>query len=45
MRNIKFEDEISKICKVVELVDKCIEIGVFYLKEGVIECEVVNYIE
>ncbi len=45
MRNIKSEDEISKIRKAAELADKCIEIGVSYLKEGVTECEVVNHIE
>ncbi|MBU5868988.1 hypothetical protein JVV92_20405, partial [Vibrio cholerae O1] len=45
LRNIKSEDEISKIRKAAELADKCIEIGVSYLKEGVTECEVVNHIE
>ncbi|HDA9839445.1 TPA: aminopeptidase P family protein [Staphylococcus aureus] len=45
LRNIKSEDEISKIRKAAELADKCVEIGVSYLKEGVTECEVVNHIE
>lgn len=45
MRNIKSEDEINKIRKAAELADKCIEIGVSYLKEGVTEREVVNHIE
>ncbi|MCE3381559.1 M24 family metallopeptidase, partial [Staphylococcus aureus] len=42
---IKSEDEISKISKAAEIADKCIEIGVSYLKEGVTEFEVVNNIE
>ncbi|CAM3982127.1 aminopeptidase P family protein [Staphylococcus schweitzeri] len=45
LRNIKSEDEIEKIRKAAELADKCIEIGVSYLKEGVTEREVVNHIE
>ena len=45
MRNIKSEDEINKIRKAAELADKCIEIGVSYLKESVTEREVVNHIE
>ncbi len=32
LRNIKSEDEISKIRKAAELADKCIEIGVSYFK-------------
>lgn len=45
LRNIKSEDEINKIRKAAELADKCIEIGVSYLKESVTEREVVNHIE
>ncbi|MBX5322852.1 aminopeptidase P family protein [Staphylococcus caprae] len=45
LRNIKSQEEIEKIKKAAELADKCIEIGVSYLKEGVEEREVVNHIE
>lgn len=45
LRNIKSEDEISKIKTAAKLADKCIELGVSFLKEGVSEREVVNYIE
>lgn len=45
LRNIKSEEEIINIRKAAELADKCIEIGVDYLKEGVTEREVVNHIE
>ena len=44
-RNIKSQEEIANIKKAAELADKCIEIGVAYLKEGVEEREVVNHIE
>ncbi|MCD8819907.1 Xaa-Pro peptidase family protein [Staphylococcus gallinarum] len=45
LRNVKSESEITKIKKACELADKCIEIGVAYLSEGVTEREVVNHIE
>ena len=45
LRNIKSYEEVTKIKKAAELADKCIEIGVAYLKEGVEEREVVNHIE
>ena len=45
LRNVKSDSEITKIKKACELADKCIEIGVAYLSEGVTEREVVNHIE
>lgn len=45
LRNIKSYEEVTKIKKAAELADKCIEIGVAYLKEGVEERDVVNHIE
>lgn len=45
LRNVKSEDEIATIKKACELADKCIEIGVEFLKEGVTERQVVNHIE
>ncbi|WP_251942799.1 Xaa-Pro peptidase family protein [Staphylococcus sp. Marseille-Q5304] len=45
LRNIKSDEEIDKIIKACALADKCIEFGVSYLKEGVTERQVVNYIE
>lgn len=45
LRNIKSADEIATIQKACELADKCIEIGVSYLSEGVTERQVVNHIE
>lgn len=45
LRNIKSDSEIEKIKKACELADKCIEIGVSFLKEGVTERQVVNHIE
>ena len=45
LRNIKSIDEIEKIKHAGHLADKCIEIGVNYLKEGISEREVVNHIE
>ena len=45
LRNIKSNDEIAKIKRAAELADKCIEIGVDYLKVGISEREVVNHIE
>lgn len=45
LRNIKSTDEINNIKKAAELADKCIEIGVDFLKVGVSEREVVNHIE
>lgn len=45
LRNIKNTDEINNIKKAAELADKCIEIGVDFLKVGVSEREVVNHIE
>lgn len=45
LRNIKSIDEIKKIKHAANLADKCIEIGVAYLKEGISEREVVNHIE
>lgn len=45
LRNVKSENEIATIKKACELADKCIEIGVDFLKEGVTERQVVNHIE
>ncbi|KRG10412.1 M24 family metallopeptidase [Staphylococcus sp. NAM3COL9] len=45
LRNVKSENEIASIQKACELADKCIEIGVDFLKEGVTERQVVNHIE
>ncbi|MEQ6029575.1 M24 family metallopeptidase [Staphylococcus saccharolyticus] len=45
LRNIKSQEEIANIKKAAELADKCIKIGVAYLKEGIEEREVVNHIE
>lgn len=45
LRNVKSSSEIEKIKKACQLADKCIEIGVAYLAEGVTEREVVNHIE
>ncbi|PKI05456.1 peptidase M24 family protein [Staphylococcus xylosus] len=45
LRNVKSENEIITIKKACELADKCIEIGVAFLKEGVTERQVVNHIE
>lgn len=45
LRNVKSESEINKIKKACELADKCIEIGVDFLQEGVTERQVVNHIE
>lgn len=45
LRNIKSESEIANIRKAAELADKCIEIGVDFLKVGVTERKVVNHIE
>lgn len=45
LRNVKSESEIAKIRRACELADKCIEIGVNFLKEGVTERQVVNHIE
>ena len=45
LRNIKNNDEINNIREAAKLADKCIEIGVDFLKIGVSEREVVNHIE
>ncbi|MCI2775012.1 M24 family metallopeptidase [Staphylococcus petrasii] len=45
LRNIKNNDEINNIKEAAKLADKCIEIGVDFLKVGVSEREVVNHIE
>ncbi|MEJ7528367.1 Xaa-Pro peptidase family protein [Staphylococcus hominis] len=45
LRNIKDENEVKNIKKAAELADKCIDIGVSFLSEGVTEREVVNHIE
>lgn len=45
LRNVKSENEIATIKKACEFADKCIEIGVDFLKEGVTERQVVNHIE
>ncbi|UXR74829.1 Xaa-Pro peptidase family protein [Staphylococcus sp. IVB6238] len=45
LRNVKTEDEIVQMRRAGELADKCVEIGVAYLKPGVTEREVVNHIE
>lgn len=45
LRNVKTPDEIAKIKKAAELADKCIEIGVDFLSEGVTEKQVVRHIE
>ncbi|AMY04559.1 aminopeptidase P family protein [Staphylococcus condimenti] len=45
LRNVKTSEEIDKIKKAAELADKCIEIGVNFLKEGVTEKQVVRHIE
>jgi len=45
LRNVKDASEIEKIKKACALADKCIELGVSFLKEGVTEREVVNHIE
>ena len=45
LRNIKSADGNCCYSKACELADKCIEIGVSYLSEGVTERQVVNHIE
>lgn len=45
LRNVKTEAEITEMRRAAELADKCVEIGVAYLKAGVSEREVVNHIE
>lgn len=45
LRNVKSAEEIEKIQQACALADRCIQIGVDYLKEGVTEREVVNHIE
>lgn len=45
LRNVKTKDEIDKIQEACKLADKCIEIGVAFLSEGVTERQVVNHIE
>ena len=45
LRNVKSADEIEKIQHACALADRCIQIGVDHLKEGVTEREVVNHIE
>ncbi|MCS4485686.1 M24 family metallopeptidase [Staphylococcus americanisciuri] len=45
LRNIKKEAEINEMRRAAELADKCVEIGVAYLKSDVTEREVVNHIE
>ncbi|EGQ2823209.1 TPA: aminopeptidase P family protein [Staphylococcus pseudintermedius] len=45
LRNVKTADEIDTLRQAAKLADKCMEIGVAFLKEGVTEREVVNHIE
>ncbi|HGH0727014.1 TPA: M24 family metallopeptidase [Staphylococcus pseudintermedius] len=45
LRNVKTSDEIDTLRQAAKLADKCMEIGVAFLKEGVTEREVVNHIE
>ncbi|KIX89966.1 metallopeptidase [Staphylococcus microti] len=45
LRNVKTEAEIEAMRHAAKLADKCVEIGVAYLKPGVTEREVVNHIE
>lgn len=45
LRNVKTTDEIEALRQAAKLADKCMEIGVSFLKEGVTEREVVNHIE
>lgn len=45
LRNIKSASEIENIKKAAQLADKCIEIGVSFLRVGVKERDVVNHIE
>ncbi|MCG3399138.1 M24 family metallopeptidase [Staphylococcus massiliensis] len=45
LRNIKTDDELSKLRRAAEIADTCIEIGKDFLKVGVTEREVVNHIE
>ncbi|ARJ49996.1 M24 family metallopeptidase [Staphylococcus lutrae] len=45
LRNIKTSQEIDTLREAAKLADKCLEIGVAFLKEGVTEREVVNHIE
>ncbi|AVQ32928.1 aminopeptidase P family protein [Staphylococcus muscae] len=45
LRNIKTDAEVNAMRHAAKLADKCVEIGVAYLKPGVTEREVVNHIE
>ncbi|EIA5048418.1 aminopeptidase P family protein [Staphylococcus pseudintermedius] len=45
LRNVKTADEIDTLRQAAKLADKCMKIGVAFLKEGVTEREVVNHIE
>ncbi|MDN6205702.1 MAG: Xaa-Pro peptidase family protein [Staphylococcus simulans] len=45
LRNVKTPEEIDKIKEAARLADKCIEIGVDFLEEGVTEKQVVRHIE